>query len=816
VLATGTMLRNYELISVLGQGGFGITYHARDTQLERDVAIKEYLPISIAVRENGIVVLPRSTELTEEFIWGRERFLDEARTLAKLSRAPAIVRVHDFLEANGTAYMIMALAQGKTLEQRLKSDGPFPHLVIERLLYPLLDGLEQVHTAGFLHRDIKPANIILDVNEDPTLIDFGASRAAMAGRSSALTAIFTPGYAAAEQFTSAKQGPWTDIYGLSATLYHAITGKVPPSAFDRMLDDAYEPLRRLRPVGFSPGLLAGIDAGLSVRASDRPQSIAGWRLILGRDDIGSSEHETTEVLHQPKVAQLTKAPRNGYAPSPPKTQLQPSQEVAPSSTQTSNSSFAQRKPQFLWAGVAAAVVTVAGAGYFMFVPSKSAFVGTVVQSLTAVQLEQALAERRKADAAAKEKKRLEEEAQHQADADANTKQAADAELAIAQEQRHKAEEELSKLKSEIEARRQEEVVQREQAAAAANRALEEAAKRNKAESEISALRRVENEAKQKAAATATAKQQADEVAQSRAEAETAALRQAEEEARQKATAEAEAKRQADEALAKAQAERQRADEEATRQKIELDARQKADADEKARRDADAKEKPAVEAKARAEVDAAAEKKSAEAAELALRLSMTDRQHIQVALMSLGFDTRGSDGIFGPRSREMISAWQTARGQPSKGYLTAGQQQALLREGAQAVRRFDEEQQKVEEQKKKAEDEARARIAAATSTGTPIDPRSFDGPWKRDRAAKCQQAPDNVSFNGLTVRDGRFSYTSIGEHHQETCTVQINPDGSFKNHMCLLQMEGRFSGELLELSYLSPSYGPCTVSAHRGE
>jgi hypothetical protein len=165
---------------------------------------------------------------------------------------------------------------------------------------------------------------------------------------------------------------------------------------------------------------------------------------------------------------------------------------------------------------------------------------------------------------------------------------------------------------------------------------------------------------------------------------------------------------------------------------------------------------------------------------------------------------------------MISAWQTARGQPSKGYLAAGQQQALLREGAQAVRRFDEEQQKVEEQKKKADDEAKARIVTATSSTTPIDPRSFDGPWKRDRAAKCQQAPDNVAFNGLTVRDGRFSYTSIGEHHQETCTVQINPDGSFKNHVCLLQMEGRFSGELLELSYLSPSYGLCTVSARRGE
>ena len=115
----------------------------------------------------------------------------------------------------------------------------------------------------------------------PTLIDFGASRAAMAGRTTTMTAIFTPGYAAAEQMTSAKQGPWTDIYGLSATLYHAITGRAPPGAFDRLLSDAYVPLAKLAPAGFAPGLCAGIDAGLALVASDRPQAIAGWRSLLG-------------------------------------------------------------------------------------------------------------------------------------------------------------------------------------------------------------------------------------------------------------------------------------------------------------------------------------------------------------------------------------------------------------------------------------------------------------------------------------------------------------------------------------------------------
>src|SRR5260221_4927358 len=149
----------------------------------------------------------------------------------------------------------MELLRGETLEDRLKRDGKLAAEDVDRILWPLLDGLEVVHRAGFLHRDIKPANILLNREGKPTLIDFGASRAAMIGRTTALTAIFTPGYAAAEQMTSARQGPWTDIYGLSATLSHAITGQTPPSAFDRMLDDAYEPLAKKAPQGFSPGLL---------------------------------------------------------------------------------------------------------------------------------------------------------------------------------------------------------------------------------------------------------------------------------------------------------------------------------------------------------------------------------------------------------------------------------------------------------------------------------------------------------------------------------------------------------------------------------
>ncbi|SJZ37006.1 Putative peptidoglycan binding domain-containing protein [Enhydrobacter aerosaccus] len=295
-LPPGTRLRSYEVLSVLGQGTFGITYRAHDTALERRVAIKEYLPVTLAVREKDGMVVPRSARLADEFIWGRDRFLEEARTLARLGQAPAVVRVHDFLEANGTAYMVMSLAEGETLSQRLQRGDRLDPETAGRVLDRLLDGLEQVHTAGYLHRDIKPANVVLDTRGDPTLIDFGAARMAMADRTAALTAIFTPGYAAPEQFTASRQGPSTDIYGLAATVYSAIIGKAPPNAVERLQDDTYEPLGRLLPPGFSLSLLRGIDAGLAVRTVDRPQSVAEWRSLLRQRHFGVADNEVTTLL----------------------------------------------------------------------------------------------------------------------------------------------------------------------------------------------------------------------------------------------------------------------------------------------------------------------------------------------------------------------------------------------------------------------------------------------------------------------------------------------------------------------------------------
>jgi serine/threonine protein kinase len=571
-LTVGRKIGRYEILGVLGQGGFGITYRARDTQLSRDVAIKEYLPAALAIRQGASTVLPRSTDVADDFVWGRDRFIEEGRTLASLHEAPAIVRVFDFLEENGTAYIVMELLRGETLDSKLRRQGPQSFAEIDAILWPLLDGLQHVHAAGFLHRDIKPANILLSAAGRPTLIDFGASRAAMAGRTAAMTAVFTPGYAAAEQFTSAKQGPWTDIYGLSATLYCAITGQPPPSAFDRMLDDAYEPLGERRPRGFPRPPLTGIDAGLAVRAADRPQSIAAWRPILER---GLAPDDVATVLAaraQPVAVPTVRKARVG-----------------------------------LYIGAAFVVLALTAGGYFALAP-KPAPQTTALQDMKVEDLEKALEARRKADADAVDKRRVEEEAQRKAAEDAAAKRAADTELEKAQAERLKAEEELARLKAELEVQRKAALEQKEQS-------------------------------------DAVARQAAVEEAQRKAEAEAAVRRQAEEEAKRKAAAETEAKQQGDEALAKAQAERQRADEQAA-QKAEAEAKQIAGADAKTKAEAEARAKADAEAKEKAEAEA---KKAAEVAEAGLRLGLADRQRIQVALTSQG-STRAATTALSARGR----------------------------------------------------------------------------------------------------------------------------------------------------------------------
>ncbi len=227
-LPVGYRLHWYQIESVLGQGGFGITYLARDTNLNQPVAIKEFLPSDLAIRTHDSSVEPLSDGHTDTFGWGLKRFVTEAQTLAKF-RHPNIVLVYSVFEANNTAYMVMEYVEGRTLEDALRFKRIEGEAEFRRIILALLDGLDLIHKEGFIHRDIKPENIYLRDDGTPVLLDFGSARQAVGGKTRTLTALVSPGYAPYEQYDSSrqsedKQGPWTDIYALGATLYRAVTG----------------------------------------------------------------------------------------------------------------------------------------------------------------------------------------------------------------------------------------------------------------------------------------------------------------------------------------------------------------------------------------------------------------------------------------------------------------------------------------------------------------------------------------------------------------------------------------------------------------
>ncbi|HSI00192.1 MAG TPA: protein kinase [Reyranella sp.] len=280
-LPLGTTLGDYRLDAVIGHGGFGITYRAFDSQLAKVVAIKEYLPVEFAVRD-GSNVVPRGARFAEDFTWGRERFLDEARALARF-RHPHIVPVMRFLLANGTAYTVMEFEDGRSVGELLRPSGRrLPTDDVRRLAEGLLLGLAAVHAQGFLHRDVKPSNIIIRRDGVPILIDFGAARQAMGNRTRTLTSVLTPQYAPIEQYAAdGRQGPWSDIYSAAAVLHHAIAGVPPPGAASRVGKDPYRPLAETQARLFDATFLAAIDRGLAFAPEQRPQSIDEWGRLFG-------------------------------------------------------------------------------------------------------------------------------------------------------------------------------------------------------------------------------------------------------------------------------------------------------------------------------------------------------------------------------------------------------------------------------------------------------------------------------------------------------------------------------------------------------
>ena len=283
-LPNGCRFHCYEFVDVLGRGSFGITYLAKDQNLNKTVAIKEYLPTDFAVREDGSnSVGPKNLQSQEIFEWGLRRFKDEAKILANFSH-PNIVRVLTVFDCNNTTYLAMEYEAGKGLDELLRVGDVFDEESLVAIFLPILDGLVHVHAAGFIHRDIKPSNIMIREDGSPVLIDFGSARRTSQNQTSALTSLITQGYAPFEQYDQEhnRQGPWTDIYSLGATMYRLVAGRNPVDAMTRGIaianntDDPYIPLTGGHYDVFSKRFLSVIDCALAFKTEDRPQTAEEW------------------------------------------------------------------------------------------------------------------------------------------------------------------------------------------------------------------------------------------------------------------------------------------------------------------------------------------------------------------------------------------------------------------------------------------------------------------------------------------------------------------------------------------------------------
>ena len=303
-LPGGHALLEYRIEKLLGIGGFGLTYLATDSNLNLKVALKEYLPGDLALRGADHSIAPRSPDSAETFGWGKQRFLDESRTLASF-RHPNIVRVMRFFEANGSAYMVMEFVEGAALGEWIKSRRPVTEPLVAAMVGPLLDGLDVVHRSGFLHRDIKPGNIYMRDDGTPVLLDFGSERQ----RSSELTAVVTPGYAPFEQYhTQGNQGPWSDLYALGGVLYWMVTGNPPTEAAARVREDKMPSALTVGDHGrFRPEFLTAIDWALQPFEDKRPQSVSEWRtkLLSSSPKVQASEPKTQKIsAPEPKSVPL--------------------------------------------------------------------------------------------------------------------------------------------------------------------------------------------------------------------------------------------------------------------------------------------------------------------------------------------------------------------------------------------------------------------------------------------------------------------------------------------------------------------------------
>jgi serine/threonine protein kinase len=283
-LPPGTVLREWRLEQVLGVGGFGIVYKGRGIYFDELVAIKEYFPSAISDRKEGDTVVPNDSSAEEVHALGLKKFVEEAKLLWNLSkptRHPNIVSVRSLFEINGTAYMVMDFEDGVPLSDLVKKRKKFSEAELMALIRPIGEGLDRAHRVGVLHRDIKPPNILISEDNRPVLIDFGSARFDTADATSTKVTFHTPPYAAIEQYVKTyEQGPWTDIYALGVVLYECVTGTKPPEVLERMHGGLGHPLTNGDWPDFSKPFLRAIDAAMTIRPSDRPQSIPQWLALF--------------------------------------------------------------------------------------------------------------------------------------------------------------------------------------------------------------------------------------------------------------------------------------------------------------------------------------------------------------------------------------------------------------------------------------------------------------------------------------------------------------------------------------------------------
>lgn len=299
-LRKGTrLIGRYTIEGVLGQGGFGITYLGIDELHEKKVAIKEFFPQGIVTRniEYQDTVTVTFVGEKDNYEKGKERFLKEARTMAKFSKDKGIVKALDFFEINNTAYIVMEYLEGVTLKQYLAENKRIDAEDLVELLVPLIESLDEIHSQGLIHRDISPDNIMVLPDGRIKLMDFGAARDYTEFGEKSLSIVLKPGYAPPEQYqTHGVQGPWTDIYALCATMYKCITGENPPDAIDRVIDDH---LKKISEFGITipPQEEAAIIKGMSVSAQDRYQDIRDFceDLYGGYEETSVSESEESEI-----------------------------------------------------------------------------------------------------------------------------------------------------------------------------------------------------------------------------------------------------------------------------------------------------------------------------------------------------------------------------------------------------------------------------------------------------------------------------------------------------------------------------------------